>query len=198
MEVGRWEPGWDEYPGNRPHSYFARYDQHIRCWIPNYDELIRSCAAATAMEILRIRERGQTVWLLEVGYGTAALSAQLLPWIDMLNDPYQKLGKPIPVRLYDTIDRAPDMTEIAKNGLGANSLVQLYNVAWQTFREASPYFAIPVTVGAKSCVADGCDTPGGVHDLPVTTVFAVVRDCGGRGSGRRGWCPDAVRRRSVR
>ena len=96
MEVGRWEPGWDEYPENRPHSYFARYDQHIRCWIPNYDELIRSCAAATAMEILRIRERGQTVWLLEVGYGTAALSAQLLPWIDMLNDPYQKLGKPIP------------------------------------------------------------------------------------------------------
>ena len=43
-----------------------------------------------------------------------------------------------PVRLYDTIDRAPDMTEIAKNGLGVNSLVQLYNVAWQTFREASP------------------------------------------------------------
>ena len=45
-------------------------------------------------------------------------------------------------------------------------------------------------------MADGCDTPGGVHDLPVTTVFAVVRDCGGRGSGRRGWCPDAVRRRA--
>ena len=37
-------------------------------------------------------------------------------------------------------------------------------------------------------MTDGCDTPGGVHDLPVTTVFAVVRDCGGRGSGRRGSC----------
>lgn len=139
MQVGRWDPGWNEYTENRPHNYFARYDQHIRCWIPGYDDLIRRCAAAIALEILRIRERGQMMWLLEVGYGTAALSAQLLPWIDMLNDPYQKLGKLIPVRLYDAIDRAPDMTEIAKNRLGANSLVQLYNVAWQTFGEESLY-----------------------------------------------------------
>lgn len=139
MEVGRWDSGWDRYTENRPYSYFARYDQHIRCWIPSYDELIRSCAAAIALEILRIRERGQTVWLLEVGHGTAALSAQLLPWIDMLNDPYQKLGKPIPVRLYDAIDRAPDMTDIAKNRLGTNSLIQPYNVTWRAFPEANPY-----------------------------------------------------------
>ena len=50
-----------------------------------------------------------------------------------------------------------------------------------------------MTVAAESRVADGCDTPGGVRDLPVTTVFAVVRDCGGRGPGGRGRCRGAVR-----
>ena len=44
----------------------------------------------------------------------------------------------------------------------------------------------------------GCGTPGGVRDLPVTTVFAVVRGCGGWGSGGRGRCRGAVRRRGVR
>ena len=39
----------------------------------------------------------------------------------------------------------------------------------------------------------GRDAPGWVRDLPVVTVFAVVRDCGGRGSGGRGWRRVAVR-----
>ena len=65
-------------------------------------------------------------------------------------------------------------------------------------RSICPNYFSELESCAKSCVADGCDTAGGVRDLPVTTVFAVVRDCGGRGSGRRGWCPDVVRRRSVR
>ena len=38
----------------------------------------------------------------------------------------------------------------------------------------------------ETLAADDCDTPGGVRDLPVTAVFAVVRDCGGRGSCNAG------------
>ena len=49
-------------------------------------------------------------------------------------------------------------------------------------------------MAASSCVADGCDTPGGVGDLPVTAVFAVICDCGGLGSGGCGWRRGTVRR----
>ena len=52
-------------------------------------------------------------------------------------------------------------------------------------------------VAAEARAADGCDTPGGVRDLPVTAVFAVVRGCGGRGSGGRGRCRGVVRGRGV-
>ena len=48
-------------------------------------------------------------------------------------------------------------------------------------------------MAAESRVVGGRDTLGWVRDLLVVTVFAVVRDCGGRGSGGRGWCWGAVR-----
>ena len=49
-----------------------------------------------------------------------------------------------------------------------------------------------MTVAAAVRAASGCDTLGVVRDLPVTVVSAVVRGCGGRGSGGRGRCRGAV------
>ena len=54
-----------------------------------------------------------------------------------------------------------------------------------------------MTVAAEARAANGCDTLGGVRDLPVTAVFAVVRGCGGRGSGGRGRCRGVVCGRGV-
>ncbi|MEU9016270.1 methyltransferase domain-containing protein [Actinomadura sp. NPDC048394] len=137
--IGQWDLAWNQQTERRPPAYFDRYDQHVRCWIPLYNELISECAAAVAREILHIRQgTGKPVDLLEIGHGTGSLTALILPWIKHLSEPSEALGDLPPVGHYYAVDRAEQMHNIAREYLGddVNARVHLLKqIAWQGVRD---------------------------------------------------------------
>jgi nucleoside 2-deoxyribosyltransferase len=113
-QIGQWDPAWNNETEYRPPQYFMRYDEHIRAWIPNYARLIRDCAALVEGEIVRVHQDIRTpLRLLELGYGTGALTAQVTNWVKKLNQPFELVGDSEPVAHYLGIDRAEQMHERA-------------------------------------------------------------------------------------
>ena len=141
--IGYWSGDWTQETERRPSDYFNFYDQHIRCWIPSYNELVSECAATVAREIMRIRQvGGKPVNLLEIGYGTGSLTAHIVPWIDYLTRPFEELGDLPPVDYYHAIDRAEQMRMSAREnlGAGATSWVRLLKkIAWHEVRTDMDY-----------------------------------------------------------
>ncbi|GAA3130499.1 class I SAM-dependent methyltransferase [Nonomuraea salmonea] len=135
LEIGRWDRRWTRATEQRSPAYFERYDQHIRAWIPAYDQLIQYCAATVASEILRIYQASDTpVSILEIGYGTGSLTASIIPWIHTLCEPFDQLGQDYPVDRYRAIDRASQMRELAVRKVGdeLGRVVRLLNkTAWE-------------------------------------------------------------------
>jgi SAM-dependent methyltransferase len=113
--VGQWDDAWTSATEERSSHYFDWYDQHIRCWIPFYDQILIDCAASVESEIVRIVRSvpDRQLELLELGYGTGNLTELLAPWIETFNRPFEEPGENPPVRLYDGIDRAGRMRETA-------------------------------------------------------------------------------------
>jgi hypothetical protein len=110
--VGIWNPEWREVE-NRDGTYFKNYDLHIRMWIPYYEQLIRQTVTIVQREIARLmRNDGRPLELLEVGYGTGALTFPLLSWVRTLNKPFGlHQGEPL-VRRYSGVDRAGQMSDL--------------------------------------------------------------------------------------
>jgi SAM-dependent methyltransferase len=103
--LGRWDPSWGSEPEERPPSYYRRYDAHVRSWIPRYSELIELSAAAVQGEIVTVhQERRKSLDVLEVGYGTGALTEKIVKWLSALNEPFGLLRRELPVRSYRGID----------------------------------------------------------------------------------------------
>jgi len=122
-KIGQWDPDWRD-PDHRPEAYFSNYDQHIRCWVPQYEALIRHCARLTQRAIVeRISEADTEIGVLEIGYGTGALTELLLGWIEQLNEPVvdTRPNKPI-VRSFLGVDVSDRMQAIAAKRFGESRL----------------------------------------------------------------------------
>jgi SAM-dependent methyltransferase len=117
-QIGQWQAAWSRSVSGRPGAYFAKYDLHIRSWVPDYDGLIHYTAAAVQYAVSqRIRESDRELRVLEIGYGTGALTRPLLQWIRNLNLPYVDLsGSGIVSRVYG-IDAAEPMRQAARDAL---------------------------------------------------------------------------------
>src|SRR5205807_281803 len=90
-KVGMWKSDWKEVE-RRDASYFINYDMHIRVWVPYYDQLIAQAAGIIQREIARLmRLNHHSLELLEVGYGTGALTVPLVSWLETLNRPFESL-----------------------------------------------------------------------------------------------------------
>jgi hypothetical protein len=110
--IGRWNPDWESV-ANRGVDYTGKYDMHIRAWIPDYDRLISYCVSIAQSEVVRlIRGTKRRLRILEIGFGTGALTIPLVQWVDNLNRPFLKLeGEPI-VDLYVGVDESDSMRRI--------------------------------------------------------------------------------------
>jgi SAM-dependent methyltransferase len=114
--IGAWKPEWDGMRGPGP-DYYGQYDRHIRCWIPDYERLVKHCADLTTGELAaRMRETDRPLTVLEIGYGTGALTRYLLEWIRHLNRPLEGLGARI-VERYLGVDRSDVMQTITMSRL---------------------------------------------------------------------------------
>jgi len=112
--VGLWNPDWHEVE-SRSDDYFSHYDIHIRFWIPFYEELIKHTAAIVQSEIANLmRNNSQAIEILEIGFGTGALTRPLVNWIQNLNQPFRVMGVTPPITRYLGIDRADPMVELLK------------------------------------------------------------------------------------
>ena len=145
--IGEWDVAWTQQTERRPLRYFSRYDQHIRCWIPHYEEFIRECAAIVAREILRVHEvSNRRVRLLELGYGTGSLTAKVAQWCSELGRPFQEYGKFAPVNYYDAVDRADQMFKISDETLkrldGLRRVELHKQTAWREVKVGDPYDVI--------------------------------------------------------
>lgn len=146
-QVGTWSPEWTHQTERRSARYFARYDQHIRCWVPSYDAMIGETAAMVAREALRVHEQSnRPVKLLEIGYGTGSLTSKVGPWITQLGEPFVTFGHLPPVEYYHAVDRADQMRSIAARNLARattdNEVKLLRQVAWREVRDDIRYDVI--------------------------------------------------------
>ncbi|MEV0583384.1 hypothetical protein [Nonomuraea sp. NPDC050310] len=139
LQIGRWDPHWTVRTERRSPAYFDRYDQHIRCWIPSYDQMVQDCSALVASEIMRIfQELDKSVSILEIGYGTGSLTEAIMPWIRTLCEPFDRLGLDYPVDHYRAVDRAGQMRRLALTKLGSGTthvLRLMEKKAWEDIEE---------------------------------------------------------------
>jgi hypothetical protein len=84
--IGTYKSDWERPVAERSGEYFEKYDVNIKTWITKrwYHALTRLCARKVIAELLR-RHRMQPK-LLEVGYGTGAMSRIILEWIATMNE----------------------------------------------------------------------------------------------------------------
>ncbi|TMQ98041.1 class I SAM-dependent methyltransferase [Actinomadura soli] len=207
--IGHWDPAWTQQTERRPPVYFDRYDQHARCWIPSYNEMISECAAAVAREVLHIRQgTGKPVNLLEIGHGTGSLTARILPWIKHLRAPSEALGDLPPVGHYYAVDRAEQMHDLAREYLGDDVNARVYllrQIAWQGLRDDLQYDVVFGSLvahfmldhGAGRASADSFFTecvkrlrPGG--SLVFSDAFGVDEDTGADTAGAVGLWRDSM------
>lgn len=157
--IGRWDPDWGE-PDSRPNSYFDSYDQHIRCWIPDYENLIKHCAVLTQAAISqRMRETNRPMHICEIGYGTGELSESLLSWMDNLNAPVEAVHRPPVISTFLGIDSARRMQEFASRRFAGKKSSQVFDVCtaptWsRTVREYVPFDMMCGSLVLHDMVAD--------------------------------------------
>jgi SAM-dependent methyltransferase len=85
--IGQWDEQWSDV-NDRSHDYFDHYDKHIRCWIPEYTQLIEATSAEVQRATSEILGAGTSPCdVLEIGNGTGALTERLLDWFEHLNRP---------------------------------------------------------------------------------------------------------------
>jgi SAM-dependent methyltransferase len=145
---GIWDKAWhDTRVAERPSDYCRYYDMHIRCWIPDYNELIAECVRAVQREILNLLVgSARKLTILEIGFGTGAVTRPILEWIGILNAPVDIFSAPRVTGFYG-VDSSQDMCQIlidrVKNlAPDAHSLF-LRGTAWSglpyEIREKKPY-----------------------------------------------------------
>ncbi len=118
QRVGKWREEWGPVIERTP-DYFNNYDINIRCWIPHYDQFIQQCVAVVQVEITRLLRQSSTpLKLLEIGYGTGALTIPLHNWIVNLNQPFNKIGDDAPVERYIGVDSSEEMNSLLKKQSG--------------------------------------------------------------------------------
>jgi hypothetical protein len=116
-EIGCWNPVWGKV-ANRGIDYTGKYDLHIRAWIPDYDKLIGCCLSIVQSELIRqIRGTTRRLRIMEIGFGTGALTIPLIQWIDNLNSPFLELQGEPTVDLYVGVDESASMKLILQNKL---------------------------------------------------------------------------------
>ena len=110
-KIGDWNPDWSNARvKDRDNDYFDNYDMHIRSWIPQYDNLIVETIRFIQREIMNLlRTVSGGINLLEIGYGTGALTEPLLQWINTVNSPFLPLHEKLPISRYIAIDEAEQM-----------------------------------------------------------------------------------------
>ncbi|WP_116128396.1 methyltransferase domain-containing protein [Lewinella sp. IMCC34183] len=103
---------------DRGPKYVNFYDIHIRCWIWRYEELIKNTVRLLKSEIIELLHTPveyNQMKILEIGYGTGALTVPAIRWINGLNKSYEHKSPDAKVR-YFGIDREGDvMTNIMMN-----------------------------------------------------------------------------------
>ncbi len=181
-KIGIWNPEWKDHE-NRSESYFRDYEQHIRCWIPAYAALIDHCAGRVQRLIIRSRATAASLTVLEIGYGTGALTRLLLDWIAALNAP---LKHPL-VSHYQGVDAAPQMMRIAHKRFATTRVNATFDVGvaplWADgVRDAGPFDIVcgslvlhdMVNLGELSSLADLLARIGEVIRPGGHLVFADV------------------------
>lgn len=95
--IGAWIWGRKRIQERGP-SYTNKYDGHIRTWVSDYELFIKACAEQVQSEVVHlIRESGSKgtsdIRILEIGFGTGALTLPLLAWIDQFNEPLDAVAE---------------------------------------------------------------------------------------------------------
>lgn len=103
--IGDWLRSYDRHVHRRDSHYFDYYDLHIRCWIPNYDEMLEETAERVAA--LARKKRGRPLRILEIGTGTGELTERILHHCARLLDPGVDIA-------YAGVDMAPQMVSKCK------------------------------------------------------------------------------------
>jgi SAM-dependent methyltransferase len=76
-EIGKWKKDWNVKAKERDDSYFEWYEGHIRAWIKDYDDLIKTAIQA----VFRIKSKfnnNEKFNVLEIGFGSGILSKVLI------------------------------------------------------------------------------------------------------------------------
>jgi len=114
---GRWNQDWKEM-GTRTPDYFQNYDVHIQTWIPKYNEFIKFAARHTMSSIYSaLRRSPQALRVLEIGFGTGALTKPVLTWLRTLDEPIAELAAERVFERFLGVDCADQMLEIASRRL---------------------------------------------------------------------------------
>ena len=105
--IGEWQAAWSEVAvEDRGPEYFENYDLHIRSWIPAYDELVATACEYVNRELMTLlRQKEGDLKILEIGYGTGNLTAQVLEKIGDHNQRLFEASGSRPIH-YFGIDRA--------------------------------------------------------------------------------------------
>lgn len=146
-DIGRWNLEWGE-PDTRDNSYFDHYDQHIRCWIPNYENLLKHCAVLAQEAISqRMRHKNESIRVCEIGYGTGELSESLMSWMNNLNAPVETLHRAPIIDAFLGIDSARRMQQIVNRRFTNRRTYQIFDVCnaptWsRTVKEYAPFDVI--------------------------------------------------------
>lgn len=90
-KIGQWNTKWGEIVEERSPDYFINYDLHIRSWIPRYNDFIQGCFELIRhYTIDRFRNSpSKKIRILEIGYGTGALSVKIINWIHQFDKPLE-------------------------------------------------------------------------------------------------------------
>jgi hypothetical protein len=127
-KIGDWDPYWSiARVKDRDNDYFDNYDMHIRSWIPQYDKLISETILFIQREIMSLlRTVPDGIKLLEIGYGTGALTEPLLQWINEVNSPFLLIHEKLPISRYIAIDEAEQMEHALRRRLLVRGAIPEY------------------------------------------------------------------------
>lgn len=130
-KLGSWKEEWAI--NSSLNNYCDNYDVNIRLWTPNYDKLITQCSEIILEEIIKLfRESQRSLKLLELGFGTGALTEKIFIGISNINEPgsvykKQRYNHCIPISSYYGIDSSKCMRLIVEDSLLKTQAMKKYN-----------------------------------------------------------------------